>query len=143
MTSVSFTVSLFSFCFHDLSIDENGMLKFFTIIVCGPMCALSFSKASFMNMDALHLEHRCSDFRVHLGRFLYVSSFIFFDNFRLKVNFIHYLNGYSSFFLGTICLENCFAAFYSEVVFVFHTEVRFRDAVKCWILFKYPVSFIG
>ena len=51
--SVSFNVSLFSFCFHDLSIDESGVLKFSTIIVGGVMCALSFSKVSLMNVGAL------------------------------------------------------------------------------------------
>ena len=44
ITSVSFTVSLFSFCFHDLSIAEGGVLKSPTITVWGAMCALSFSK---------------------------------------------------------------------------------------------------
>ena len=53
ITSVSFTVSLFSFCFHDLSIAESGVLKSPTIIVWGVMCALSFSKVSFMNVGAL------------------------------------------------------------------------------------------
>ena len=33
ITSVSFTVSLFTFCFHDLSIGESGVLKSPTIIV--------------------------------------------------------------------------------------------------------------
>jgi hypothetical protein len=33
MTSVSFKVSLFSFCFQDLTIDESGVLKSPTIIV--------------------------------------------------------------------------------------------------------------
>jgi hypothetical protein len=46
-------VSLFSFCFHDLSIAENEVPKFPTIIVWGVMCALSFSKVSFMNVGAL------------------------------------------------------------------------------------------
>jgi hypothetical protein len=46
-------VSLFSFCFQDLSIDESVVLKFPTIIVCGAMCALSFTKVSLMNVDAL------------------------------------------------------------------------------------------
>jgi hypothetical protein len=46
-------VSLFSFCLHDLSIDESGVLKSPTIIVCGAMCALSFSKVYFMDVDAL------------------------------------------------------------------------------------------
>jgi hypothetical protein len=34
VTSVSVTVSLFSFCVHDLSIDESAMLKSPTIL-CG------------------------------------------------------------------------------------------------------------
>jgi hypothetical protein len=46
-------VSLFIFCFNDLSIGENGVLKSPTIIVCCAMCALSFSKVSFTNADAL------------------------------------------------------------------------------------------
>jgi hypothetical protein len=53
ITSVSFTVSLFSFCFHDLSIAESGVLKSPIIIMWGAMCALSFSKVSFMNVGAL------------------------------------------------------------------------------------------
>jgi hypothetical protein len=71
ITPVSFTVSLFSFCFQDLSIDESGVLKYPTIIVCGVMCALSFTKVSLMNVDALHLEHRYSELRGHLGRFYF------------------------------------------------------------------------
>ena len=51
--SVRFTLSLFSFCFHDLSIGESGVLKSPTIIVCGTMCALSFSKVSFMKLGTL------------------------------------------------------------------------------------------
>ena len=46
-------VFLFSLCFHDLSIDESGVLKSPTVIVCGSMCALSFRKVSFMNVGAL------------------------------------------------------------------------------------------
>jgi hypothetical protein len=46
-------VSLFSFCFQYLSLDENGVLKSPTIIVCGTMCALSFTIVSLMNVDAL------------------------------------------------------------------------------------------
>ena len=53
ITSLSFTVSLFSFCFNDLSIGESGVLKSPTIIVWGSMCVLSFSKVSFMNLGAL------------------------------------------------------------------------------------------
>ena len=46
-------MSLLSLCFQDLSIDESGMLKSPTILVCGAMCTLSFSKVSLMNVDAL------------------------------------------------------------------------------------------
>ena len=46
-------MSLFTFCFNDLSIGENGVLKSPTIIMGGSMCVLSFSKLSFMNVGAL------------------------------------------------------------------------------------------
>jgi hypothetical protein len=45
--------SLFSFCFNDLSIGENGVLKSPTIIVWVSMCVLNFSKVSFMNVGEL------------------------------------------------------------------------------------------
>ena len=51
--SVSFTVSLLSFCFHDQSIGESVKVKSSTIIVCGTIYALSFSKRSSMNVGAL------------------------------------------------------------------------------------------
>ena len=47
--TISFTVSLFSFCFPE----ESGLLKLPTIIVLGAMSALSFIKVSFMNEGAL------------------------------------------------------------------------------------------
>jgi hypothetical protein len=50
---MSFIVSLFSFCFYDLSIVESVMLNSPTIIMWGVMCALSFSKVSFRNVGAL------------------------------------------------------------------------------------------
>ena len=53
MTSLSFTVSLFSFCFNDLSICESGVLKSPTIIVWDSMCVMSFGKVSFMNVSVL------------------------------------------------------------------------------------------
>ena len=46
-------MSLFSLCFYDLSIAESGVLKTSTIIVWDAVCALSFSKVSFMNVGAL------------------------------------------------------------------------------------------
>ena len=52
MASVSFTVSLFSFYFCNLFIDESGVLTSPTIIVWDAMCALSFSNVSFINVGA-------------------------------------------------------------------------------------------
>ena len=46
-------VSLFSLCFHVLSIEESGVLNSPTIIMCCVMCALSFSKVFSMNVGAL------------------------------------------------------------------------------------------
>jgi hypothetical protein len=56
ITSVSFTVSLFSFCFQHLSIDESEVLKSPTIIMSGAICTLNFTKVSLMNVDALAFE---------------------------------------------------------------------------------------
>ena len=53
IASISFTVSLFSFCFPDWSIEESAVLNSPAIIVLGGMYALSFSKISFMNEGAL------------------------------------------------------------------------------------------
>jgi hypothetical protein len=39
--------------FHDLSIDERGVLKSPTIIVCSAVCALSLTIVSLMNVAAL------------------------------------------------------------------------------------------
>ena len=54
MTFVSSLISL-SFCLVDLSIGECGVLKSPTISVCGLMCYLSFSNASFTYVGALVL----------------------------------------------------------------------------------------
>ena len=53
ITSASFTAFLSIFSFHDLSIDERGMLKSPAIIVCVKIYALNFSRVSLMNVDAL------------------------------------------------------------------------------------------
>jgi len=50
ITSFSFSVSLFVFCFHNLFIDESGVLKSTTIIVCSAIYALSTCKVSFTNV---------------------------------------------------------------------------------------------
>ena len=66
-----------------------------------------------------------------------VSFLISLDNFLLKVYFIGYMDDISSLFLGTICLEDLFPSFYSEIVSAFVVEVCFLYAAKCWILFEY------
>ena len=69
-TSISFTLSLFSFCFPDQSIEESVVLKSPTIIVVSAMCALKFLLKVLLWMSVpLHLEHRCSELRVLLGGF--------------------------------------------------------------------------
>jgi hypothetical protein len=74
----------------------------------------------------LHLEHRCLELRVSLFPLISMRcSLSFFDILWLKINFILYYNGNFDLFLGTICFENCFPVFYSEVVSVFFTEIFF------------------
>ena len=46
-------MSLFSFCFQDLSIDKSGVLKSPNIIVCGAICVLNFTKVALMNVTGL------------------------------------------------------------------------------------------
>ena len=84
-------MSLFSFCFDNLTISESGM-KSPTIIVWGLMCVLSFSKVSFMNVGALTFG-----VNVKNGDFLLVDFpfddyevffFITFDDFWFKICFI-------------------------------------------------------
>ena len=88
-------MSLFIFCYHDLSIDESGVLKSPTIIVWGAMCALRFTKVSLMNVAALafwsidiqNWEFLLEDFTFDEYE---VSLLVFFDNFGLEVDFIWY-----------------------------------------------------
>jgi hypothetical protein len=87
------TVSLFSFCFNDLSVGKGGVLKSPTIIVWGSMCVLSFSKVSFMNLGALAIwGHRFSELRLSPGGFSlwWIWSVLPYhaDNFWLKIYFI-------------------------------------------------------
>jgi hypothetical protein len=69
ISSISFTVSLFSFCFHDLSISKSGVLKSTTIIVWYSMCVLSLSKVSFINLGSFPFGHICSELRLPLSGF--------------------------------------------------------------------------
>ena len=61
ITFASLTVFLFSFCFHDLSIDESGVLRSSIIIVWGAVYFLSFTMVSFMNMGTLVFEAYVKD----------------------------------------------------------------------------------
>ena len=86
-------MSLFSFCFQDLSIDESGMLKFPTIIVWSVMCVLSFIKVSLMNVETLafgaqNFRIESSSWQVFFFGEYEVPLFVFFDNLRLKFDFI-------------------------------------------------------
>jgi len=63
------TFFLLSFCFDDLFIGENGVLKSSTIIVCGSLCVPSFDNNSLRIWVLLHLCHGYSELRYHLGGF--------------------------------------------------------------------------
>ena len=81
-------MSLFSFCFHDLSIDESDVLKSPTIIMWGAMCALSFTKVSLMNVaDIQNWEFLLEDFTFDEYE---VPLLVFFDYFGLEVDFFSY-----------------------------------------------------
>ena len=60
---------LFSFSFQDLSINEEGVLKSSNIIVCSTMCVLSLLKFLLSMWMSLHLEYKCLDLGVHLGKY--------------------------------------------------------------------------
>jgi len=49
------------------------------------------------------------------------------------------LKGAFWFVIGTICMEEFYAAYYSEVVSIFVIELFFMYASKYWILLLYPV----
>jgi hypothetical protein len=108
-------VSLSSFCFHDLSVAENGVFKSPTIIVWCAMYALNFSKVSFMNMNALDMVHRFSELRVHLCRFFSfdqykVSLFVYLwlITFGWKLIIFDIRMATSACFLGPFIWENIF-----------------------------------
>ena len=87
-------MSLFCFCFYDLSTAESGMLNSPTIIVWSVMCALSFSKVSFMNVGIIKESIDVQNWEFIFVDFSFdwyeVSFLIFFDKFWLKVDFILY-----------------------------------------------------
>ena len=92
----------------------------------------------------LYLGHRCSKLRVLPGRFFSLMSIMFpsvsfFMTFGLKYILSDIRIATTVFFPGTNCLETSFPAFYSEVVFLFDTEMGFLYAAKCWALFLNPV----
>jgi hypothetical protein len=85
ITSDSFIVFLFSFCFLDQSIAESEVLQSPTIILWGMMCAWSFTKVSFMNVgpciwsiDVQNWKFIVEDFSFE---YYEVSFLILFDNF--------------------------------------------------------------
>ena len=53
VTSVSFIITLFSFCLDNLSFGESWMLNSSTINICGSRCSFSFTNLSFTNMGVL------------------------------------------------------------------------------------------
>ena len=76
----------------------------------------------------LHLEHHIQNWEFLLEDFIFdeyeVPLLVSFDYFQLEVDLLDIRMATPAFFLHTIWLENCFPAFYFEVVFVFFPEVN-------------------
>ena len=115
---------------------QSGVVKSRTVIMWAAVCSCECGCPCIWSIDVQNWEFLLVYFFFDQYE---VSFLILFDNFWLKVPFIWYWNGYSSLFLGTICMENCFPALYSEVGLVFVTVVDFLYAVKCWVMFTYLV----
>ena len=71
--TISFNVWLFSFCFSYSSTGKSEVLNSPTIILWDSTNVLSLSLVSFLLWAwmPLHLGHRCSEFRLHPGRFFF------------------------------------------------------------------------
>lgn len=54
--SVSYVISLLSFCLDDVPFVKSGVLKFPINNVWASMCDFNFNNVSFTNMDAPVLE---------------------------------------------------------------------------------------
>jgi hypothetical protein len=130
-------VPLFTFSFHGLSIAESGVLKCATIIVCGTMCALSFSKVFIFyecwypcirSLDVQSREFFLVDFLISMK----CSSLSFLINLDWKSILFDIRMATPACFLGPYAWI-FFPAFYSEVASVFITEYVLHVA-KCWVL---------
>ena len=102
----SLTVSLFCFCFYDLSIAESAVLKSPTIIVWGVMCALSFSKVSFMKLGTLAFGAQV--FRIESSTYQ-----IFFDNY--EISFLIFFD--NTWWKRDCILINCFLQRYEKKLY--------------------------
>ena len=71
-----------------------------------------------------------------------VSLLVFFDNFGLELNLFDINMATPACFFGPFAWKFFFPIFYFEVVSDFDSEVCFRYAAKCWVLFTYPVCIL-
>ena len=74
ITAASFTVFLFSFFFHDLSIAESWLLKSLTVIVGVWYVLWAWVKFLLRMWVPLHLKQNCSELRVYRDRFFSLTS---------------------------------------------------------------------
>jgi hypothetical protein len=94
--SISFNVSLFSFCFNDLSISESGVLKSLNTIVWSSKWVLIISEISFINVGACAFGaqmFQIETFSWWIFPLMYIKCFspsLLLDNFWLNVYFIGY-----------------------------------------------------
>lgn len=110
---------LFSFCFDDLFIGENGVVTSSTIIVCGSLCGPSFNNNSLRIWVFLHLCHGCSELRYHLGGFFLSWVWSVLPHFFWKLLVEGLLDiriAIPAWFLGLFDWKNLSPALYTEVV---------------------------
>ena len=124
-------VSLLIFCFDDLSIGVNGVLKSPTIIVL-----LSISPFVSVNVSLMYWGapsyvgcidiYNCYVFLLYWSLDHYLVSFLISWNILyFKVYFVWYENCYSSFLLLPICMEYIFPFSHFQSICVLRSEVCF------------------
>jgi hypothetical protein len=119
----------------------------FPLLFCEVQCVLcALVKFLLWMWVPLHLEHRCSELRAHLGKFFSLTSMkcpslSFLITFGWKLILFDIRLGTLGCFLGSFAWKAVFQALYSEVGSVFDIEVHFLYVAKCWVLFRYPVCF--
>ena len=146
---------LIELCFHclglfglEIYIYKSGMLKSPTIIVCGEMCALSFTKVSLTNVVAL--AYGAQIFRIESSSWQIVPQMSMQCP---SLSFLITLGWKSILFDIRMATPACFLEpFAWKIVFhpftlkqylsVFVLGLDFLNATICWGMFTQPVCYL-